>query len=306
MTAADVTVAFVSGVTVTTAQRDRLVFKPGCWPRGDYFRSPRLMTNQPTNHQLWFESDYLSVRLTMEHEQLDEIKNLFDDYNWCVYMHSPKDGKEHFHLCIPEGKPEAIRQRIKRAWSNLGHLGNKFFSVKQYRNGLRGFVFYCHHEGADPVFKFSEVWEPIVNDVVAKGAYKKHDSSGKSGTVQKVRERLSNPQLTTANLLRQAVKYASENNTGDLDLGSVLKRMVLDGGWDPSRELMLKKVPSYMYDIFAFRIGKKNREEVNLDWTDPHKDPERLGDVPTVDTDYQFTKRQKKRHGENVIYAVGI
>lgn len=240
--------------------------------------SPDQQTNQPTS------TNYLSVRVTLPHKDVEQVKTLFGDFNYCIYMHKSGTTNEHYHVCVPGGKPEAIRQRLKRTWPDRG--GNKFCSVKQYTNGLSGFVFYCHHEGADPVFK-EDSWKNIIDDVKTNGVYKKHVQVS-SGTVQKVRERLSNPQLTMSNLLKQATKWAKEHDTGARDLGTVLKRMV-NHGWDPDYGLLSKGVPTEYYEIFAARMQQKSIEE--QDWMKPHKRRERLGEVPEIDTDYHVTKR---------------
>lgn len=221
----------------------------------------------------------------MPHADVEQVVKLVSDCNYCMYMHKAGTTNEHFHVCIPDGKPETIRQRLKRTWPDRG--GNKFCSVKSFTNGLRSFVFYCHHEGADPVFK-DETWRAIIDEVVKDGVYKKHGVPESSGTVKKVRERLSNPQLTMSNLLRQSIKWAREHDQGARDLGTVLKRMVNDG-WDPDYGLMSKGVPSEYYDIFASRMQGRIVEE--QDWMKPHKRKERLGECPEIDTDYQFTKR---------------
>lgn len=252
-----------------------------CLSSEDYFMSSDKQTNKQTL------KDYISVRLTLDHSELDELVKVCDSHcsDWCIYKHISKKGVQHFHVCFP-GVPESRgRNWIQRAWPD--RRGNRWICITSYHNGLRSFVFYCQHEGGYPIFK-DEEWRPIVDEVIANGVYKKSDDPEQSGTVKKVRERLSNPQLTMSNLLRQSVKFASANDLGSRDLGSVLKRMVNDG-WDPDYGLMSKGVPSEYYDIFASRMSGKSIEE--QDWMKPHKRKERLSDVPEIDTDYQFTKR---------------
>ena len=139
--------------------------------------SPDQQTNQPTS------ANYISVRITVPHADVEQVVKLCSDYNYCIYMHKAGTDNEHFHVCFPDGKPEAIRQRLKRTWPDRG--GNKFCSVKTYTNGLRSFVFYCHHEGANPIFK-DQIWQGFVDEVITDGAYKKHDKSDSTGTVKKV------------------------------------------------------------------------------------------------------------------------
>ena len=243
--------------------------------------SPDKQTNKQTS------DNYISVRVTLPHKDVDQVVKVASGYNYCIYLHKAGTDNEHFHVCFPGGQPDAIRQRFKRAWPDRG--GNGFICVKSFQNGLYNFVRYGHHEGAEPIFK-EESWKSIIEEGLSYGVYKKRDKEEQSGTVKKVRERLSNPQLTRSNLLRQAVKYAREHNTGTLDLGSVLKRMVNDG-WDPDHGLWLHGATSDQYDIFAARMTGKSIEE--QDWMKPHKRPDRTGDVPEIDTDYQFTKRTK-------------
>lgn len=241
--------------------------------------SPDKQTNKQTS------DNYISVRVTLPHKDVEQVVKVASDFNYCIYLHKAGTDNEHFHVCFPGGQPDAIRQRFKRAWPDRG--GNGFICIKSFQNGLHNFVRYGHHEGAEPIFK-EESWKAIIEEGLSYGVYKKRDKEEQSGTVKKVRERLSNPQLTMSNLLRQSIKWARENDTGTRDLGSVLKRMV-NHGWDPDYGLMSKGVPSEYYDIFAARMTGKSIEE--QDWMKPHKRKERLGDCPEIDTDYQFTKR---------------
>ena len=94
-----------------------------------------------------------------------------------------------------------------------------------------------------------------------------------------------------SNLLRQSVKFAKEQNIVTTDIGVICRRMV-DAGWDPDYGLISKGVPTEYYEIFAKRMTNEKCED--MDWMKPHKRKERLGDVPEVDTDYQYVQRSNK------------
>ena len=179
-----------------------------------------------------------------------------------------------------DGDGNAVRERYrKRFLKYYPHCrGNRGNSAKLYSNGVRSFVFYCHHEGADPIYKGD--YQAVIDEVVANGVYKKYDKE-ESGTTKKIREKLANPQLTLSNLLRQAKKYREEQQLTTIDLGKVVLHMV-NNGWDAAQTLKRQGIPTEDYEIFAARCQKKNLEE--QDWMKPHKRGERKGDYDEIDS----------------------
>lgn len=245
----------------------------------------QLLVDQPS-------ANYISIRLTLAHSlQNDIIEKVFNDTDFIMYMHKPGSTNEHYHVYVPsgdrDGDGERVREKYRKRFLKYypNCRGNKGNSAKLYSNGVRSFVFYCHHEGAAPLFKGD--YQAVIDEVVADGVYKKHDKEG-SGTSKKVREKMSNPQLTLSNLLRQAKKYRDEQQLTTFDLGKVVLHMV-NNGWDAAQTLKRQGIPTEDYEIFAARCKKKDLEE--QDWMKPHKRGERKGDYDEIDSDYQMVKR---------------
>lgn len=247
------------------------------------------LTNQPTGNQP--VANYISIRLTLSHSLKDDIiEKVFNDTDYIMYMHKPGTDNEHFHIYVPAGDADgnAVRERYrKRFLKYYPHCrGNKGNSAKLYSNGVRGFVFYCHHEGAAPVFKGD--FQTIIDDVVADGVYKKRDYGHRECSGKIVRERLANPQLTLSNLLKQALKYRNANGLSYRDLGQVVLHMV-NNGWDAAQTLKRQGIPTEDYEIFAARcVGAEIEEQ---DWMKPHKRGERKGDYDEIDSDFTMVKR---------------
>lgn len=254
------------------------------WSSPDYFMSGDQLTNQPTG------TNYLSLRLTLSHQLKDDIiEKVFSDVDqYIMYLHKPGSTNEHFHIYVPIGDRRDVERYRKRVITHYpGCRGNKGYSIKCYDNGVRGFVFYCHHEGAQPIFKGD--FQGIIDEVVTHGVYKKPSAYREgSGTEKKIREKMSNPQLTLSNLLKQAQKYREQHQIATFDLGKVVCHMV-NNGWDAAQTLKRQGIPVEDYEIFAARCGKKELQE--QDWMKPHKRAERKGDYDEIDSDYQMVKR---------------
>lgn len=246
-------------------------------------------TNQPTTNQPSV-GNYISVRLTLSHELEDDIcQKVFGDTDYIMYKHKSGTANEHFHVYVPVGDSgdcarvrERYRKRITTIYPNC--RGNKGFSVKCYDNGVRSFIFYCHHEGAAPVFKGN--YGAIIEEVVNAGVFEKRPEQ-RSGLGKRVRERLANPQLTLSNLLKQAYKYRNEHSLNEVHLGRIIQKMITDG-WDPSLDLIRKGVPTEFYRIFYARIQRVDVPYQN--WMDPHKSGERKMDYDEIDTDFKMVE----------------
>lgn len=94
--------------------------------------------------------DYVSVRVTLTHEQWPVIEQCFLDFPWYIsYPHLGKNGNNpHFHVCVPGCKRDSnkIRERLKGA----GLSGNQQFSIKCHQNGVESFIQYASREKTTP------------------------------------------------------------------------------------------------------------------------------------------------------------
>lgn len=216
-------------------------------------------TDRPTD-----QGDYLSLRVTLPHGDVERIKSkvLFDIDEWCIYFHGGPgtDIAEHMHICVLGSTSDRIRKRLK---DNIGG-GNKVYSVKQFDNGLRGFVFYCSHEGSTPLFK-GDRWQDIIDSVKTEGSYKKRRID--DYMIRKAFKPERDWILTYSNLVSQAVSWRNKNLKGEDSLKSVVKHMIAHTKWRPSKQMYKEGVPSVYQMDFEFRIGV--RSEPDMDWWEP-------------------------------------
>lgn len=218
-------------------------------------------TNQPTN------TSYLSVRVTRPHSEWDDIvKNVFHDLDYICYKHGIDNGKQqHFHICVPGGSSEAIRNRLRRSIGG----GNKVYSVKQYTNGIRSFVFYCGHEGSEPIYSESSTidWKEIIKEVQQEGYYCKKRSLEDHKFEPKGKPKERDWQLTYSNMVAQAVIWRNKNLPGETSLKRVIKHLIEHTKFRPSRDVYKNGVPPVYQQDFEFRIGL--RSQFDMDWWEP-------------------------------------
>lgn len=214
-------------------------------------------SNQPTY------TNYISLRLTIKHDDVSVLfeKVLHDVDEWCMYKHGGGTSgiAEHVHVAICGGNCERIRKRLR---DNIGG-GNKVYSVKQYGNDLRSFVFYCSHEGSVPDFK-GDQWPALIQEVKDNGGYKKRKIDEHFVTDRKlVRDWI----LSYSNIVPQAVLYQKKNLPGEDSLKRVVKHMIAHTKWRPSLQMYKSGIPSVYQMDFEFRIGV--RTEPDMDWWEP-------------------------------------
>lgn len=229
------------------------------------------MTNQPTNQPTDLESDqqYLSVRVTIAHNRLHELlEGVLHDTEYLIYKHGSASTAvaEHFHICIPGSGAEKFRKRLK---DRVGG-GNKVYSLKQFTNHYRSFVFYCEHEGSVPVFSTKEAgidWQRIIDSVKTEGVYKKRKLDEYLEPSKDVRIKDRAWQLTYSNLVLQAVHWRNRNLKGCTSLKQVVKHMMEHSKWRPSKDMYKSGVPDVYQNDFEYLIGE--RTEQDMDWWQP-------------------------------------
>lgn len=204
---------------------------------------------------------YLSIRLTQPHSKLDEVltKVCAGVSDYCIYKHLANTSNEHFHICIPGGSDGAYRKRLGRLY---GTGGNKLYSVKQFDNGCRSFMFYCGHESVTPIYPEGSFWSQIEVDTY----YVKQTGQKMLPMEKKSKDTDSDWQLTYANFVPKCVNHARVNGlTGGLK--EVLQHMLEHSRWRPSFHMVKNGVPDHYYKDYEFRSGKRKR--MDMDWMTP-------------------------------------
>lgn len=245
-------------------------------------------TDRPTDRsptsENWYDNlNYLSIRLTIGHENDNAIieRLLGDIPYWIFYRHgsgSQGERRQHYHIAIaigdsnPGRESDKFRNRIKRLFK-LG--GNKEFSIVHKNNGLHSFIFYCSHEDPENyVFGsgYDDDWSRIfekcreVNDgrYYEKGSKKRHfDGEIKDDAASR---KIRHWQLTFTNLVHQAVLHTKRTKQDFGALKFCVKDMIKTTNWRPSRDLLKKGIPKFYEDDYVFMMGKSDK--VDMSWWD--------------------------------------
>lgn len=105
--------------------------------------------------------EYIGVRVTASHSQINAVlESAFSEDEWYIcYPHMGKHGdNEHFHI-VAAHRDKAARERLRTAVRNACGAGNKFFSIKCYKNGVTHAITYTAKEGTTAITKGSvEQW----------------------------------------------------------------------------------------------------------------------------------------------------
>jgi len=210
---------------------------------------------------------YLSVRIKIDHDQESKIleKVLHDVPLYCLYKHTTIS--EHFHICLPGYDTRAGVRFAKRIRDNFGVSGNGGYSIKSHNNGVRSFVFYCGHEGTEPVYSH-EVWREVIASVTeyyVKGGQQSGAQLMLPST-KKGKDGDADWQLTYSNVVSKAVNHARTHAlTGSLK--EIVQDMCEKTKWRPSYHMIKNGVPDHYSQDFDFRSGK--RQKFSMDWWKP-------------------------------------
>lgn len=235
-------------------------------------------TDRPTSVQ-----EYYSYRLSVDHSQWGEFRAIIDNYSkdWVVCLHYPDEEegeckKEHFHAAFRDFDKKKIDAFRKAVAKHFGKGGNALHAGCVRDNNIVKAIGYMKHDERGTFYHSPQVyWKPLINDAepFVKGAG--------GGKMKKAKERLSDPILTYTNVVKQAIKFRNEHAMYDTDsLQNVLSRMVNQGAWIPSRELLRNGCPKELHEMFSDRVNNRVRD---YNWMKPHvpsEDKQRWLDRP--------------------------
>lgn len=226
--------------------------------------SDPVSTNLPT---------YFSYRLTVGHEFTDDVTSILRKYSddWCMVLHNPDsdDHNPHFHIIIDDWRRPGIDWNKKVAClqkafkDRFKGKGNGFHAGKWMDNDRMCALQYFSH---DPVryLHFPDHWAQRIKDApVWVPNNGRSSGSSRSGP----RERLGDPTLSFSNVVKQALKYRETHCMDTSSLTCVLSRMVNQGQWIPSRDILTNGVPRELHELFVCRVNKRKWDP---SWMYPH------------------------------------
>lgn len=230
-------------------------------------------TNQPTNQgptdEMPVPEFYLSSRVTIAHDKVGDVKNVFHDYEYIIYPHTGGvTGKQHFHVYVPlESSDDATAKRHterirKRFRDGLGLSGNGNFSIKRYDNGLLKGIQYGSKEGTDPIVSNDRMSDYVkrapawVDKAPTQATLEHHgfDTKTKKDTV-----------LTYNNIVYLAVCESRMFKKPDWSFKDALKHYMDRVNCTFSYGLATHGVPEAYFNEYLTRIGKRKRD---MDWMD--------------------------------------
>lgn len=218
--------------------------------------SDSVSTNLPT---------YFSYRLTISHEHVAQVYDICRVYSndFCFVLHQADEAEKapHYHFVFMS-MPKKIVANMQKAFKDkYNGKGNKFHAGLSRDNDVIEALSYFSH---DPVAYryYPDSWADRI-----KAAPPWIPNGPSRSTDRRPREKLGDPILTYTNVVKQAVLYRGANNMDTSSLTNVISRMVNQGGWLPSRDLLLNGVPRDLHELFGARIHKRKWDP---DWMYPH------------------------------------
>lgn len=209
-------------------------------------------------------SEYYSYRVNMSIGLADTFVNVVRKYsdNYCIVAHNPDadDHNPHFHCIMLDFDKKKVDAFRKKMTVDFKATGNEFHAGRFRTNDFMEALTYFSH---DPVryWFYPDTWAERIKDAPAW----QPNAGGSSH--RGPRQRLGDPVLTYSNLVKQALLFRTSHQMDTHSLGNVLSRMVSQGSWLPSRELVSNGVPRELHELFASRIDKR---VVVQDWMYPH------------------------------------
>lgn len=217
---------------------------------------------------------YFSYRVTIGHEFVDQVCDICKKYsdNWCFVMHNPDedDHNPHYHFVFCDWRRPGVDHakqvaNMQKAFKDKFHgKGNAFHAGKWRDNDpyVNALQYFSH----DPVGyrHFPASW---ADHIKAAPAWVPKNGSSSGPTNRGPRERLGDPTLTFTNVVKQALRYRELHCMDTCSLPNVVSRMVNQGCWIPSRDLLTNGIPRDLHDLFRCRV-RKERWEPN--WLLPH------------------------------------
>lgn len=213
-------------------------------------------------------TEYYGYRLTLPHVSWSAIKPMLEHYSadWCACMHFPDElesecMKEHYHMVFRDFDRKKIDSFKKAISTKFNGKGNGLHAGSLRDNHISHAIGYMKHDEHVTFYHSGQShWDEMIEaaPVFVKSA---------KGPGKVYKEKLSDPVLTHANLVKQAVKFGQQYMADETSLQNVLSRMVNQANWIPSRDILRNGVPREFHELFMDRVTKRSRTYL---WMAPH------------------------------------
>jgi len=229
--------------------------------------------DRPTDHPTDRPSPYYQYRLTVQHEHASLFQVLLEKYSkdWAFCKHRPdsEDSSEHFHAVMRDFTSKTVDAFRKAIVKQFERSGNGLHSGKFNDNHVSKAIGYFKHEPDVEILHSGQVyWQEYIE---TEPAFEK------SKLAKVLKESMSHPVLTYANVLKQALKFRKEHNLRSENLSDIVEEMVNQNWW-PARELLTNGVPAETHQRFSDMVTQKRtklsfwlpheRSEKKQEWVD--------------------------------------
>lgn len=212
-------------------------------------------TDQPTNmtsDQPDVPTFYVSLRVTLSHDQWDDIKEkVLVGVKYVAFPHRGYGGDNpHFHIFVPspdKKDAERLRNRFKRGFPDLA--GNAYFSCKFQGNGILNAITYGSKEETTAIVSGSDMQDLVlmapawVHQERTIGAYMKK-APGKEINSDHFK------QITPRNIEKVTLRYRQSNGIKSDQLEDTLEAMSRDN-WRLCEHFWKNGILEVYYDAFT-------------------------------------------------------
>lgn len=213
-------------------------------------------TDQPTNNQQVDQPNvptfYVSLRLTVSHDEWDNIKDkVLVGESYVAYTHKGFGGDNpHFHIFVPSADKkgaERLRNRVKRCFPDLS--GNAYYSCRFQGNGILHAITYGIKEETTAL-----VSGPDMQDLVLMAPPWVRQDRNIGAYMKKPGGREVNPdhfkQITPRNIEKVTLRYRQSNGIKSDQLEDTLEAMSRDN-WRLCEHFWKNGILEVYYDTFT-------------------------------------------------------
>jgi len=226
-------------------------------------------TDRPTDRP----DPYYQYRLTVKHSEVSQVREFIERYSkdWAFCMHNPdsEDKEEHFHAVMRDFTQKIVDAFKKAVSTHYDRKGNGLHAGKFQTNHVSKAIGYFKHDpDVEICHSGQDYWQEYIETEPA---------FVKSQAPKVLKESMSHPVLTYANVLKQALKFRKEHALQTQDLSDIVEEMV-NKNWWPSRELLTNGIPAETHQRFSDMVTSKRtklsfwlpheRSDKKLEWVD--------------------------------------
>lgn len=202
--------------------------------------------------------NYVSIRITVGHDQWDEVKQalqLDSEQPYVAYPHTGNNGDNpHYHITVVtddvKKTSERLRNRLKR-----NYTGNAQYSIKSMDNGILQAIQYMSKEGTDPIHE---------GDGTAGWIADAPEWVHKVQSVLKSRKRPRDPdtipQITYNNMMRICRRWRLTHDIKTTDLFKILDNILPTEEYALSMTVIKGGIPQYFVDQFVEYTKEKSMQ----------------------------------------------